>query len=278
MENVCTIWTVDDIKKVNSYLEGAKYVLVVGGGLLSLETAYRLKLNGTEATIVERNSALLHRQLNKKGSEVFEKKVLSLGIKVVKNASVKSIEGKGRAKGIRLEDGRFLNGDVIIIAAGVRPQLELLEDTGIKVNKGIVVDKFLRTSIEDVFAAGDVAEVDGVMYGLWAAALEQGKAAGINAAKSISNKELVEYKPKVFPYFLNSMDTRIYSVGDIKGEGVETRENYEYTDEQNYMYRKIFVKDSIPIGAILIGDTSNAMKIINAIKTGTPVHEDIYSI
>jgi nitrite reductase (NADH) large subunit len=74
------------------------------------------------------------------------------------------------------------------------------------------------------------------------------------------------------------MDTRIYSVGDIKGEGVETRENYEYTDEQNYMYRKIFVKDSIPIGAILIGDTSNAMKIINAIKTGTPVHEDIYSI
>jgi nitrite reductase (NADH) large subunit len=276
MENVCTIWTVNDIKKVNSYLKGARNVLVVGGGLLSLETAYRLKLNGVEATIVERNSALLHRQLDKKGSEVFEKKVLSLGVKVIKDASVKSIEGEDRAMGIRLEDGRFVKGDLIIIAAGVRPQVDFLNGTGIKVNKGIVVDKFLRTSIEDIFAAGDAAEVDGVMYGLWAAALEQGKAAGINAAKSIAHKELTEYKTKAFPYFLNSMDTKIYSIGNVNESNEGTRAGYEHIDEERYIYRKILVKDGIPKGAILMGDISNAMKIINAVKNGTPLQEDIY--
>ncbi|MDK2794518.1 MAG: hypothetical protein PWP27_1633 [Clostridiales bacterium] len=204
---------------------------------------------------------LLPSQLDIKGSQIFESKVRSLGIDIITDVSVQAFEGNEQIDSIRLKNGHILPTSFVIIAAGVRPNISFLQNTDIIINKKIVVDQYMKTNIDNIYAVGDVAAFGGKWYGLWSTALQQGMIAGANAAG-----DNVEYIPEIPPYFLNSMDTKVISFGDI---GTNTSVFYEiaaFIDEKNYIYQKLIFQNNILVGAILIGDTSSSNKISTAIK------------
>lgn len=161
-------------------------VVCIGGGILGLETAGALACQDAQVTVVENQPWLLSRQLNRRGGEVFLGYLKMLGIEVA--APARTIEiaapGGGSAAAVTLEDGRSLPADLVVISAGVRSNVDLARRAGLKVNQGVVVDERMRASHPDVFAAGDIAEFNGLLYGLWAPAQAQGAVAGRNAAGS----------------------------------------------------------------------------------------------
>ncbi len=267
-KGVFAIRTLQDINDINENLKKVGHAVVIGGGLLGLECAYHMNMRGIQTTIIEFVPRLLPNQLDEHGSQIFEDKVKSLGINVQCNTSVEEILGDASVKAIKSKSGEILATDCIVFATGVRSNIDIVGGTNIAINKAIVVNNRMETNIENIYAVGDVAELDGKWYGLWTIALAQGKIAGTNAAISNTPSENhMEYVPRVPPYFLNSMGTKVSSLGDI-GRDQSTKYEIEYyIDESNYTYQKLFFKNDTLVGSILIGDTRKSNKINMAIKS-----------
>lgn len=255
-KGVHTIWTMKDIIELEEDLKNVKDLVIIGGGLLGLEAAYDLNKGDCNVTVLQRGDRLLARQLDKAGSELYLKKTNSLGIDVLFNANTERlcIDEEGRVKQIKLEDGRIIPCQLILISAGVRARLELLEDTGAHVERQIVVDKYMRTSVEDIYACGDNAIVDNEWYGLWMISRNEGLVAGENAAGG----EAIFTMPTV-PYTMNAMDMPLYSAGIIEeGEGITAKVEL---DEENYQYKKYLYKEDKLVGFILLGDTKEGFAL-----------------
>ena len=152
-----------------------KRVVVVGGGLLGLEAAYGLAKAGAPVTLLHLMDRLMERQLDAPAAELLKSLVERKGIKVLLNANTARLHGATRVEGIELTDGRQIDADAVIFAAGIRPNVALAKDAGISVNRGIVVDDCLQTAAPDIFALGECAEHRGVCYGLVEPAYEQAR-------------------------------------------------------------------------------------------------------
>lgn len=257
-EGVHTIWTMENILDLEEELSKAKDVVVIGGGLLGLEAAYSLKADNRNVTVLQRGTRLLSRQLDPKGSEIYLKKTKSLGIEVLFEANTKEIisDENGWVKEILLEDGRTIPCQLLLISAGVRARLDLIEKCGCdaEVCKQIVVNKYMETTIPDVYACGDNATVNNEWYGLWMISRNEGLVAGTNAAGGNQT-----YTMPSVPYTMNSMDLPLYSAGILEeGEGIETKTEL---DEENYIYKKYFYKDGELIGFVLLGDTKEGFAL-----------------
>src|SRR6476646_9578868 len=150
-----------------------KRVVVVGGGLLGLEAAYGLSKAGAPVTLVHLMDRLMERQLDAPAAELLKSLVERKGIEILHNANTARLHGETRVEGVELADGRRIDADAVIFAAGIRPNITLAKDTGIPVNRGIVVDDSLQTGAPDIFALGECAEHRGICYGLVEPAYEQ---------------------------------------------------------------------------------------------------------
>ena len=157
-------------------------VVCIGGGLLGLENAGALAKRGADVTVIETFDWLLPRQLPKEGGKQLEKLILKMGVKVVTGGKVKEMRGEGAVRAVAFEDGSELPAELVLITTGVAADANLAKAAGLKVNKGVVVDEQMRTSEPDIFAAGDISECNGKLYGLWMPAKAQGTVAGHNAA------------------------------------------------------------------------------------------------
>src|SRR5437667_1691053 len=153
-----------------------KRVVVVGGGLLGLEAAYGLAKAGAPVTLIHLMERLMERQLDAPAAELLKSLVERKGIEILLNANTARIHGETRVEGLELVDGRRIDADAVIFAAGIRPNIALAKEAGIAVNRGIVVDDHLRTGAPDVFAIGECAEHRGICYGLVEPAYEQARA------------------------------------------------------------------------------------------------------
>ena len=152
-----------------------KRVVVVGGGLLGLEAAYGLAKAGAPVTLVHLMDRLMERQLDAPAAELLKSLVERKGIEILLNANTARIHGETRVEGVELADGRRIEADAVIFAAGIRPNIALAKEAGIAVNRGIVVDDHLQTGAPDVFAIGECAEHRGICYGLVEPAYEQAR-------------------------------------------------------------------------------------------------------
>src|ERR1700691_2608732 len=152
-----------------------KRVVVVGGGLLGLEAAYGLAKAGEPVALIHLMDRLMERQLDAPAAELLKLLVERKGIKVLLNANTARIHGETRVEGVELADGRRIDADAVIFAAGIRPNVALARDAGISVNRGIVVDDHLQTGAPDIFALGECAEHRGICYGLVEPAYEQAR-------------------------------------------------------------------------------------------------------
>lgn len=257
LPGVETLWTMEDALRIEERLKTAQRCLVIGGGLLGLEAAHAFHARGHDSAILERMPRLMMRQLDERAAEIFTAQVEKEGSPVTTSAYIREIYAgpDGRAAGVRLEDGSEFPADLILISAGVKARTEMLKDTGIAIDRCIVVDDHMRTNVPDVYAAGDCAVLDGKWYGLWLVAKNQGAVAGENAAGG--DKAYAMQPP---PYMVNTMGTHIASAGtieeqDLSPEQIEQlfADIVDKSDQFQY-YKKLYLGDRLS-GFILLGDT-----------------------
>lgn len=185
-----TVRNIEDIERIKdaALKHGDKPVILVGAGLVNMEVADALSKMGIPFTFVVRSDRLLSQIMDKDGASVLERIVLSLGCKVFKGEDVVDIEEVKSGVLVRLTSGQVIEGSCVVFGKGVRPSVSMLEGAGIKVNRGVVVNDYLMTNIDDIYAAGDVAETKDIVFGdirlhaLWPLAIEQGRIAGSNMA------------------------------------------------------------------------------------------------
>ena len=178
---VFSLRTVTDADALLAHLTPGTPCACVGGGVLGIETAAALARRGAAVTLLERSDWLMQRQLNAAAAAHLERHLSGIGVTILKQTCARSLEGKNTLEAVQLLDGRRLPARLAVFTIGVRPNTALAHQAGIKINTGIVVDNALATSADGVYAAGDVAECEGQLYGIWSASQTQGSIAGRNA-------------------------------------------------------------------------------------------------
>lgn len=221
--------------------------VVIGGGLLGLETAGALAKRKADVTLIEGYKWLMPQQLNQAAGEKLSEEATTLGIKFCMAARVKQLEGDEKVRGVSLESGETIPAELVIITAGVRSNSYLARMAQIETNDGIVVDNELLTNNRDIYAIGDVAEHRGVMYGTWGPSQFQGTIAGMNA---VGGK--IEFAGIPRSNSLKVLGSEMFSIGQIRFEDGSYQE-VEETLGDNYAY--FLFRDSHMVGAILLGDT-----------------------
>ncbi|MBR1283359.1 NAD(P)/FAD-dependent oxidoreductase [Bradyrhizobium sp. AUGA SZCCT0177] len=237
-----------------------KRVVVVGGGLLGLEAAYGLAKAGAPVTLVHLMDRLMERQLDAPAAELLKSLVERKGIEILLNANTARIHGETRVEGVELTDGRRIDADAVIFAAGIRPNIALAKEAGIAVNRGVVVDDHLQTASPDIFAIGECAEHRGICYGLVEPAYEQARVLARHLAGSDAS-----YGGSIVATNLKVSGVSVFSAGDFVGtEGSET---IVLSDLNCGTYKKLVVADGRLTGAVLIGDVSDALWYLELIRT-----------
>jgi nitrite reductase (NADH) large subunit len=261
-EGVFTLRTIDDAKAIMEYAKGKKTAVLIGGGLLGIEAAVSLIALGLEVTIVEFFDRLLPRQLDKEAAAILQSMLEKKGMKFLLPKQSASIVKEGTGLKINFKDNTSVTGDLLLFSAGIRPNLKIIEGSGIAADKGIKVNNFMETNIADIYAAGDITEYNGMVYGIWPAGREQGTAAGLNAAG-----EKAEYKGSVLSTKLKVAGIDLGSLGNIEaGAGVEV-----YTNKAPGEFKRVFIKDGRLEGAILLGDSEDYGKLQEIMKKKEPV-------
>src|SRR6201993_2199227 len=213
-----------------------KRVVVIGGGLLGLEAAYGLAKAGAPVTLIHLMDRLMERQLDAPAADLLKTLVERKGIKVLLNANTARIHGDNHVEGVELADGRRIEADAVVFAAGIRPNTALAKEAGISVNRGVVVDDHLQTSAQNIFALGECAEHRGICYGLVEPAYEQ---AGV-LARHLASREAA-YQGSVVPAHLKVSGVSVFSAGDfIGGEGSES---LVLNDARHGCYRKLVISE-----------------------------------
>ena len=258
---VFTLRGLKDAQKIRQYAKNSKgNVLLIGGGVLGLEAGYGLMKAGCKITVVEFFPRLLPRQLDEQGAKILQQKMESLGFTFYLGAKSKEIIGRERTEALVLEDGARIGCDMIIISAGIRYNVKLLENHGAAIERGVVVNDRMETGIPDIYAAGDLVQHRGICYGIWPAAEQQGQTAGINMAGGNA-----EYGGTVMSNALKVAGVDIFASGDIDAEG--KKESVIAADEERFVYRKLVFDNNRIVGAILLGDITDRRKIMKAIES-----------
>ena len=238
-----------------------KRVVVVGGGLLGLEAAYGLAKAGAPVTLLHLMDRLMERQLDVPAGELLKSLVERKGIEVLLNANTARIHGETHVEGVELTDGRRIEAEAVIFAAGIRPNIALARDAGIAVNRGIVVDDHLQTGTPDIFALGECAEHRGICYGLVEPAYEQGRV----LAQHLAGKASANYGGSVVATNLKVSGVSVFSAGDFLGK--EGSEAIVLTDIKRGTYKKLVISEGRLIGAVLVGETGDALWYLELIRT-----------
>lgn len=264
LENVFTVRKLEDAIQVHERLKGLGRIVIIGGGTLGLELARNLLETKADIHVVESHARLLPRLTDPAGSEMLHLRLVHMGINVHHDCETKGIVGDGRVREVVIEDGRRLPCDAVIIAAGMRANKTLGEALGLEMERGIVVDDHMGTSLPDIYAAGDVCEHRRVKYGTWRAAEEQGAYAGANMA----GDDLV-YEGTVQSKYVRVSGADVFSAGNLDWRGdLESRMHVEW---DRMIYKRLVLDGCRVVGAIMIGDLRDAQRVLRAIDTGLDV-------
>jgi nitrite reductase (NADH) large subunit len=259
-EGVTSLRTVEDARQILAACRAGAKCVCIGGGLLGLETAGGLARQGADVTLLEGYGWLLPRQLNQRAGEILNEYVARTGIKLQTKAITREIVGNGRVRGVRLEDGSIVPAELVVIATGIRSNSHLARQAGLEVNQGVVVDNRLVTSHPDVFAAGDVAEHHGQVYGIWGPSQYQGNIAAMNMAGG-----RVEFGGIPRSNTLKVLGMDLFSIGQINAEDASFRTFDHQTDGR---YFRFVFRDNCLVGAVLLGDTKLTAKVKKAVERG----------
>jgi nitrite reductase (NADH) large subunit len=262
--------TMDDCLRMRRYARPGDTAVVLGGGLLGLEAAKVLCDIGLHVTVVHVGQTVLNAQLDVLGGEMLRRRIERLGIFVRTGHTVETIVGTSAVEAVVLDDGRTLPADMVVLACGVRPRVELANASGLPVNRGILVNDALATEAPGVYALGECAEHRGQTYGLVAPAWEQ---ASVLADVLTGANPAARYGGST-PYArLKVAGVDVASMGRIEPE-LESDAVVQVVEERRNVYRKLVMRDGRLIGAMLVGDTTAAAGLVQTLDRGEPLPTD----
>ncbi|EIW00613.1 NAD(P)/FAD-dependent oxidoreductase [Thermoanaerobacter siderophilus] len=270
-KNVHTFIKMDDAKKLKEAAKPGSKAVIVGGGLIGFKAAEGLHHLGVDVTIVELADRILSTILDTEGASLVSQSLQNDGIKIITGTTVDKIIGDEYVKGVLLKNGQELEADNLIIAIGVVPNVDVVKNTSISINRGILVDNTMKTSVEDVYAAGDVAEGYDMLVEsnrvvpIWPNAYMQGEIAGLSMIGI--NKSF----KGIFP--MNSIgykNTNMITAG-ITNPQQEEFEIISKIDHNRRSYKKFVVKENRLVGFILINDIDRAGLFTGFIKNETDI-------
>ncbi|MEK3706402.1 nitrite reductase large subunit NirB [Paenibacillus sp. FSL R7-0198] len=266
-ERVMSFRTIDDCTRMSDYSREYRKAAVIGGGLLGLEAARGLLHLGMEAVVVHNAPYIMNRQLDQKAAAMLQEELEDQGMSFLLSKNTQKITGRSQAQGLLFTDGSKLEAQVVIVAVGIRPNVDLARRSGIATNRAIMVDDYMRTSVPDIYAVGECAEHRGISYGLVAPLYEQGKV----LARTLCGQETPEYKGTI-PYSqLKVSGVDVFSAGEISGEGMQTA--IQQLDGIQGTYKKVLMRDGKVRGAILFGDTAEGTALLGLVQRGADVAE-----
>ena len=271
-EGVFTFTTLEDARRMERFLEGKPRVVVIGGGLIGMSLASALVKRGLGVVMVELLDRVLGAVLDEPASRLVEGVLREAGIELITGQTVREITGKsfeeGRVGGVVLQDGRQLSCGLVVIAIGVAPRTELVKNSPVKVNRGIVVDRHMATSYPHVYACGDVAEGYDFVYGtgrltpIWPNAYLGGRIAGYNMAG----------KQTLYPGGTAANSFKYFGYPLVSAGMVNPQDGCEVlVSRQDRSYRKVVLKDDHIVGLVFAGDIQQAGVAFGLMRGGVNV-------
>ena len=261
---VFTLRTLDDADALLARIVPGATVVVVGGGLLGLETARALTERGMKATIIEFAGRLLPNQLDERSAEMLVEHLQASGITVLRGAeSQQIVSGEHGATGVLLKDGRLAQGEFILFSTGVRPNVTIAQEAGIAIGRGIQVNDSMQTSAPDVYAAGDVVEHRGRVYGIVPPCLEQARV----AAQNMVSPGTATYEGSIMSSSLKTCGIDVLSMGNINPTQEQHVQAIQAQGQQ--AYRKVVLENGIIVGVILYGTMNGARQLQQALRSHT---------
>lgn len=257
LENVFTLRNTKDLKRIKKSLKTSKKVVVIGGGLLGLEAAWEFKLHGAEVVVVDNSSNVLSRQLDKEGSKILQKCIEDSGIEIKLEGLTEKLLGNKKVEKVVFKDNTSIECDMVVFSVGVRANTNIADNTSIDIDRGILVNENMQTSVADIYACGDVAQLGNNSLAIWSVAVEMGEVAGANACE-----DKISYKGENYPVFLEAMNSKVFSIGNIN----DFDKDICTKDVKNNIYKKIFFKENIIIGAIFVNDLTSVGKVMDLIS------------
>jgi nitrite reductase (NADH) large subunit len=262
--------TIGDCLRMRAHARPGDSAVVVGGGLLGLEAAKVLSDRGLHVTVVHVAQVLMNAQLDKIGGEMLARQIERTGIFVRTEKTVEAVYGDERIEGAILDDGTTLPADMVVLACGVRPRVEVARASGLPVNKGIIVNDTLATQVASVYAFGECAEHRGKTYGIVSPVWEQ---AAVLADVLSGVKTQSRYRGSKLYTRLKVAGVDVASMGALEPE-LETDQVLQIIEENRNSYRKLIVRDQHLVGAMLVGNTAATAALVQVFDRDDPMPED----
>lgn len=257
-----------DLADVDCMLDAAqrfRYAVVIGGGLLGIEAASGLSKRGMQVTLVHRSEVLLNQQLDAAAAALLRRTLAERRLDLRLNAETAEIFGHQRVTGVRFKDGSEISADLVVMAVGIQPNIELAKACGLRCERGIVVDDTLQTYDPRVYAVGECAQHRGTTYGLVAPLWDQARVCAIHLARFGHAR----YGGSLLSARLKVSGIDVYSAGDFVG-GPQT-EDLLYRDARRGVYKRLVLRDGRLVGVVLYGEISDGPWYFDLIKHGTDI-------
>ncbi|KRE59785.1 nitrite reductase large subunit NirB [Paenibacillus sp. Soil750] len=264
-EGVIAFRDIADCETMMETAKNYKRAVVIGGGLLGLEAARGLLNLNMEVSVVHINEYLMNLQLDRTASTMLQQELEQQGMKFLLKKNSETILGKKRVTGLRFTDGSEVDADLIVMAVGIRPNMALAKNSGIEINRGIVVNDFLETSVPHIYSIGECTEHRGVAYGLVAPLYEQGAV----LAKRLAGVSTDGYQGSVVSTKLKVSGVDVFSAGEY-ADKPGTRA-VRVQDDFDGIYKKVVIREGKVIGAVLFGDISDGSRLFAMIRNGEDV-------
>lgn len=267
LSNVLAFRTKADVDAIIDTIDQSKTAVVVGGGLLGLEAAYGIAMHNIKTILVHRSGSILSQQLDSTGGRLLQKNLEKYGIEFKLDTTITHIEGTNSVETVNFSDESSVESNLVVFATGIIPNTLLAKEAGLEYNKGIVVNDFLQTNCEDIYAIGECVEHNGNTYGLVAPLYEQAKV----LAKKLANKQTEGYRGSTLSTRLKISGVDLFSAGDYLGD--ETTEELILLDEKVGVYKKLVIYENKIIGIVLYGDTADASWYLKLLKEQTDISD-----
>lgn len=266
LDGVYRFRTADDTSALLARSFSARDVTIVGGGLLGLEAARGLARRNCKVTVVEHEDRLMPRQLDTAAAVHLKERIEELGVTIHTGTRVNEISGMGRVESVILSDGSEIKSDAVVVCAGVRANIELASESGLPIERGILVDDQMQTRDPNIFAVGECAQHGGQVIGL----VGPGYAQAEVAADAILGKT-ASYVPQISATKLKVIGADVFSVGDV--EKLEVRHNVKsHIWQSETAYRRVFIERGRLVGVIAVGEWDQASRMQDAAQTGEAVY------
>jgi nitrite reductase (NADH) large subunit len=247
LPGVLTFRTIADVEAMQRAAEKAGRAVVIGGGLLGLEAAYGLKRRGMDVTVLHLMPHLMERQLDPVAGAMLKQDLTRRGIEIITNAATESILGANRVSAVVLTDGREIAADLVVMAVGIRPNVELAHSCDLAINRGIEINDRLETNDPAIYAIGECVEHRGTVFGLVAPLYDMAQ----TLAARFSGDESALYEPAASATRLKVTGIDMFSAGDIYGD--EDTEIVMFRDAARGIYKRLVMRDAQLVGTLLYG-------------------------